>query len=185
MAAIKGVFMAAQEQIEVFAMAIFEPEDIVEVRRLPSGRSTWHRAMDLADDAAEILEDNWRGENIYVGVNPRRRIGGRRGEDVAIGRALVADFDKCDIDTAVGKWERAGLPEPTLVVNSGHGIHIYLRLPDAVPAAEWTRLQKELIALVGSDLRIHDAPRIIRLPGTDNMKSAPVACEIVAEVAIG
>jgi hypothetical protein len=44
---------------------------------------------------------------------------------------------------------------------------------------EWSRLQKEIAARVGSDPVINDPPRIMRLPGFVNHKNTPVPCTIV------
>jgi hypothetical protein len=43
----------------------------------------------------------------------------------------------------------------------------------------WTRCQKRLIALLGSDGAIHDPARIMRLPGFLNHKEPVAACSIV------
>lgn len=78
-------------------------------------------------------------------------------------------------------WQAAGLPKPTLVLQSGHGIHAYWRLDKPLrDLKRWTALQKRLIAAVGSDPSIHDPPRIMRLPGFKNCKARPrVPCHIV------
>ena len=72
-------------QIKRFVRAIYEPDDLVEVRLLPSGRQLWLLAHELAGRARELVRANRAGQNVYVGANPRKQHGGRR-EDVALAR---------------------------------------------------------------------------------------------------
>lgn len=169
----KGVLLsdskAVAEGLDRYVACAFAPDDIVEVRRLPSTRSTFHKAADLPALASELLKDNRDGENIYLGINPRKRVSGTTAEDVLLARCLVADFDNVTPDEVRRRWKEAGLPPATLAVNSGHGVHVYLRLKE--PIADlmlWARLQKALAAKVGSDPVICDPPRIMRLPGFIN-----------------
>ncbi len=165
--------------LSTFARCVFEPEDIVEVRRLPSRKSSWCTAGELPSQAAELLEANNNGENLYVGLNPRREVGGRSAQGVRFGRCLLADFDGTNVERALKQWEGAGLPEPTLAVDSGHGAHVYLRLQKPVEdLGRWRRFQKALIAAVGSDSKVHDPPRVIRLPGFLNHKPPASKCRI-------
>jgi hypothetical protein len=99
---------------------------------------------------------------------------------VACARCLFVDFDGIDPDTARDRWCYADLPTPTLVIASGHGVHAYWRLAEPITdMALWTRWQKRLIALLGSDGAIHDPARIMRLPGFLNHKEPVAACSIV------
>jgi len=76
-------------------------------------------------------------------------------------------------------------PAPTMLVRSGGGVHAWWRLSDAMTDLSlWTRYQRGLAALLGSDGKVCDAPRIMRLPGFDNLKyQPPRPCEIVEAVA--
>ena len=168
--------------IEAYARILFEPSDIVEVRRLPSGRSSWHEAAHLAEVTAGLNRDNDAGQNIYVGASPRRERGGTKAADVLLARCLFTDFDDgIAPGEALERIRQAGLPRPTLLIFSGHGTHAYWRLTEPLTdLAEWTRLQKLLILTVGSDPSVHDPPRIMRLPGLWNRKQEPfIRCEIV------
>ena len=78
------------------------------------------------------------------------------------------------LDEARKRWRVVGMPEPTVVILSGHGVHAYWRLVEPMTnLAEWTAIQKRLIDLLGSDKSIHDPPRIMRLPGFLNVKREP------------
>lgn len=171
---------ATQEELARYAACIFRPMDLVEVRRLPCGQSTWHRAAKLADAAEALLGDNECGQHIYAGANPRCAFGGTRSEDVACARCLFVDFDGIGPDLARDRWESAGLPTPTLTIASGHGVHGYWRLAKRITdLPNWTTLQKKLIVLLDSDRAIHDPARIMRLPGFVNHKEPVAACHIV------
>ena len=169
-----------QEELARYVACVFAPMDVVEVRRLPSGKSTWHQAGKLAEAAESFVQDNQREQHIYVGANPRRARGGTRSKDVACARCLFVDFDKIGIDVARDRWRNAGLPTPTITIASGHGVHAYWRLTEPITdMALWSKLQKGLITLLDSDPAIHDPARIMRLPGFTNHKEPVAACRII------
>ncbi len=170
----------AREELACYAASVFGPTDVVEVRRLPCGRSSWHQAGKLAEAAESLVQDNQHNQHIYVGANPRRVQGGTRGKDVACARCLFADFDGIGSGVTRDRWHSAGLPTPTLTIASGHGVHAYWRLAKPITdMALWSGLQKRLIALIGSDSAIHDPARIMRLPGFINHKGPAAACRII------
>lgn len=172
--------MTPAETIATFSRCLFTDEDIVEVRRLDSCRSTWHAAKDLHLVADELTQENRTGQHIHISANPRRNSGGKASKDVAMCRCLFADLDKTTPDAAQKLLDSTRLPKPTLTVASGHGIHLYWRLAEPITElATWTRFQKDLIALLNSDPAIHDPARIMRLPGFTNHKAPPAPCEIV------
>jgi hypothetical protein len=128
----------------------------------------------------KLLRENENGSAIYAGANPRRATGGTTSNDVVYARCLFADFDNIDVDGARGRWQAAGLPEPTLTINSGHGIHTYWRLTEPISNMDqWRQLQQRLIATVDSDPAIHDPARIMRLPGLMNHKEPAAMCSII------
>ena len=90
---------SSRQAIARYTACVFEPSDIVEIRRLPSGRSTWHQAGKLTEVVKSLTRDNQRKQHIYVSANPRKASGGTKNEDVACARCLFADFD--DIDSIV------------------------------------------------------------------------------------
>jgi len=164
-----------------FSEALFEPDDLVELRPISKGRGLagrrWVRASELWADRRlfdQLWTDNRAGSNIYLGMNPRWGEGGR-AEDVKLARSLWVDFDDgFTPDQARMALQQAQLPNPTVLVNSGHGMHCYWRLDEALSdLGQWTALQRALIGLVGSDPTIHDPPRIMRLPGFLNIKREP------------
>lgn len=159
------------ESLATFAACLWEPDDLIEVRCLPSKKSFWWKAGELARHEADLREMESRGENIYAGANPRRNRGDRDGAGVAPARCVFVDFDNCSIEEAGRRIQEAGLPAPTLILFSGGGVHAYWRLDGPIADfGDWTRRQLGLIAALGSDGKIHDPPRIMRLPGFRNHK---------------
>lgn len=63
--------------------------------------------------------------NLFFGVCPRPRKGCERAWHIRTVPALWADIDHCTPDEAVQRCEKAGLPRPSIIVNSGHGVHLY------------------------------------------------------------
>ena len=168
------------EQVARFVECLYDPSDIVEVRLLPSGESRWGYTSVIELAPSIYAEQNRAGEHIHVGLNPRKGYGGRKAPDVACARCLWADFDDTTIDAVRFKMSETMLPVPTMMVNSGHGIHAYWRLEEPITdLGAWSQWQKDLAALLGSDSSVHDPPRLTRLPGFLNHKEPPAECFII------
>jgi putative DNA primase/helicase len=159
--------------------ALFEPDDLVELRALPEPvKRRWLRAEQVPKVP---VAPAWRGTNIHFGPNPRRRKGGTAA-DVALARCLFVDIERVTAQEAAASVAGAGLPDPTAIVSSGGGVHVYWRLAEPLTDLDiWTARQKALIAALGSDPVVHDSPRVMRLPGTLNHKyNPPRPCAVVA-----
>lgn len=173
---------------------LFKPDDIVEIRALHRGgprRQSWWVATDLSSqnvkDHIKGLER--QGYDIYFGANPRNCNGGGDAKDVSTMRCLFTDLDP-KIKTETISWDDAsiqvlesGLPRPSVVVSSGRGWHLYWVLNDPITDREvWRTAQKSIISKFDlSDEYIHDAPRIMRFPGTRNSKNGNVSKVTVAD----
>jgi len=169
-----------------FSAAIYEPGDTIEVRGIKKGedrpRVKWTTAADLPDLAEALASDNADGWNVYGGINPRPCKYQRGDEVIDLARAVFADFDDSTLADARAKWDTLGLPAPTLVIESGHGAHIYARLTYSCDdLAAWSALQWDLAIATGADVKIKNPERIMRLPGFTNWKREPVPC-CIAEV---
>jgi len=178
--------MSIVEELHALFDALFEPTDKVEFRFLPPMKTKSNQWFDfpgaLINDFGQVAERNKR-QDVYFGVNPRQGNGGRAG-DVEVCRCVFADFDHTTPDTALDTITQAGLPEPTVLINSGHGAHTYWRLEEEVDIPQWRAIQRGLIELLKCDDKIHDPPRIMRLPGTKHVGkhvkgSEPKYCTIV------
>ena len=172
-----------------FISCIFSARDIVEVRQLMNGSSeqSWHFACDLPGEAQNFNDQNLRGFNIYCGVNPRPDFGVCKDANIKICRNLFCDFDKkhfppdCTDQTqyALDKATFAGLPRPTMIIDSGHGRHLYWRFAEPIEPSRWSRGMRLLSEALGSDTTIGNAERIMRLPGLMNCKPPIAPCRIL------
>ena len=173
-----------------YSQAVFDAHDIVELRLLGKSKpiKLWRAAHELPVMYEELLRYNRQGYNIYAGANPRRARGISGDEGVLLARCLFVDFD--DIlpgdgcgpsEFALMRIDEAGLPSPTMVISSGHGVHAYWRLFEPVDdLGRWRQLQERLIAALASDKSIKNPERIMRLPGFLNVKRKPYTeCFIV------
>jgi hypothetical protein len=151
--------MISINQAATFIQTIFEPEDLIEFRpietwtqgarkesrvdyrgvrferfSLRSGSGSWVWWPNKAESA--IAEMTARAEaertNVFFGVCPR--LGGdqrfSQSWQIRIIRVLQADVDDCSPDEALQRCTAAGLPAPTIVVKSGHGVHLYWKLAE-------------------------------------------------------
>ena len=166
----------AQAQVELFSSLIWNPDDLIEVRILPKRQRIYCKANELTNHVDALWELNQDGQNIYVGVNPRIRKGGKT-EDVKCFRTFFVDWDGVSLEYISHAYEAAGVETPTIIIASGHGYHAYWRLKDEAVSvsqmdpASWAAYQRGLIAALNSDPSIKDPPRIMRLPGFLNTKS--------------
>ncbi len=164
------------QQVTTLVGALFEDDDLVEVRAIhPGGKPTlqeWVRACEVGDLYATCVDWNRQDYGVYYGVNPRFREGGKAA-DVQYVRSLCVDFDEPDTpaEALLQRIDDANLPAPTVVVFTGGGHHVYWRLDEPLAdRGEYTGRQKGLIDALGSDKAIHDLPRVMRMPGFKNTK---------------
>lgn len=113
-----------------------------------------------------------RGAGVFCTVNATPH-GRRRAADVTAIRALFADFDGRE----PGEWHAA----PSMIIQSGHGKHAYW-LVDGCPVTGFVEAQKRLALHYGSDFKVHDLPRVMRLPGTWHQKDAEPKMVAVLEL---
>jgi len=177
-----------EEAIE-FLNALFEPEDIIEFRPIPSAGGSppparWTTLAGVDELMPWVRQQERAKRHIYFGANPREKAGGSKAGDVLLARCVFADFDKgATLDHALACIEAARLPHPTILVNSGGGIHAWWRLVEPLlDMAAWTDRQKALAKALGSDRTVHDRPRIMRFPGTVNWKYPEQPVARVAEL---
>jgi len=136
------------------------------------------------DDLRKLNES----ANIFVGVNPRAS---RQGTKAAVHEAICisADLDYRSPDVARLACLGAGLPEPTMLVDSGHGSHVYylFDVPYRFVTPEHLDLFEEagrgFHRAIGADCT-HDVTRLLRVPGLANNKdlrngASPVPCTLV------
>lgn len=129
----------------------------------------------------EITQEFSGEENVYITPNtiyvPFRRV-----ENVRQFRALFLDFDNIGEDkhyVSYNIFELAAqdvIPMPTMIVDSGRGLHVYWRIKNAPYGAlySWQEIEDMLyhrLKHLGADRQATDATRLLRLPNTINSKS--------------
>ena len=159
----------------------------------PNGHH-WKTIPEITDGLFNQLKKlNDLGYGIYYGVNPRTRIGGGKNEDVMFSKCLVADFDakdffdktkpdelaKFNLEYLKSLLNEAKFPIPTAIVLTGGGFHCYWKLDKHLLAEEWQLIQRRLSATLGSDPKIHDPARVLRLPSFYNTKHDPIEVKII------
>jgi hypothetical protein len=136
------------------------------------------KRRDLAAVRGGTLRDLWpwvcamqaQGAGVFCTVN-ETVLGQRKAADVKRVRALFCDFDGKE----PGDWH---LP-PSMVVQSGHGKHAYWLANDC-PLGCFVEAQKRLALHYGSDFKVHDLPRVMRMPGTWHQKGEPVPVRLLS-----
>ncbi len=154
------------------------PDGLIELRHGQDGkinRSAYFGTVDgeIVSAVDYAVAMNREGQNVYVGVNPRKKDTNRRGSandtDVEIAFFQFADLDKKEaVENA-----RGDLPlKPSLVVITGtipnSRPHLYWELEEPVHnLAAWTERQRGIAAALKGDAVINPS-RIMRLAGTVN-----------------
>ena len=112
------------------------------------------------------------------------------------------DFKPGDIPTFTDKEQALeytaktaalGLPFPTFTIDSGHGIHLWYVLDEALPRERWIEVASALWAALGSlhtgfitdPSRKSDAAGLLRLPCTTNTKRNKETKELMPPVPTG
>lgn len=173
------------ETSQKFWDLLFDPLDIVEYRKMPSMRScfasmhpngnnnlngkdvTSYRRVDPVNERKYVIESllksNKTRQDVFFGINPRTRIGGRSGKDTGPYRFLTASF-KQHRSEVKPMWQACGLPTPTAVVSMYDTCLYFMRLSAPVTVEEWKDLQAILIKMTGCQ-PIKTATMMVHAPG--------------------
>lgn len=114
----------------------------------------------------ELELANSSGCGVFVTVNETDGRG-RRAENITAVRALFVDDDSCQLAPDAPEFERC---RPNISVRSGRGLHAYWTLLPGAPLEAFTEAQETLALHFGTDPKVKDLPRVMRLPGTLWMK---------------
>ena len=157
----------------------------------PGGKPGERRLLtrDIADIRAFVACYDQPGRATYFCASPIRAGETWRNKSTVGELALLhADLDRKSIveDPDAILRVLAQLPlQPTAVVSSGHGYHVYFALTEALAATAETiarveGLNRKLAAVLAGDA-VYDVSRLMRLPGSTNCKDpdAPVKVEVV------
>jgi hypothetical protein len=135
--------IAIPVDLQRFLAAVFDPQDLVLIRPIEvyTEKGRKHSrviykhvnhlvAKDVASDGVwtRLLSMAAREKaNLFFGVCPR--FGGGEKFDLAwqirVVRTLWADLDNCTPEEALERCQTAGLSRPSIILRSGHGVHLY------------------------------------------------------------
>jgi hypothetical protein len=136
----------------------------------------------------QIQQKQAEGYNVYFGINLRYKTPRKSGNLTTTSRVslFILDFDHTTIEDAKNQLMTVGLPTPTVLVNSGHGVHAHYFLDRNLPVKIGDPLFKKFIhhyvLKIRIDTKVCSAAGIIRIPGTINIKADATThplCEIV------
>lgn len=161
---------------DLFYKALFEgSEDFIEVRLLHKDekpQTFFFTLKELMNYPAP------QDKNVYIGIFQRGKKGNGKIENCTKTNAIYLDFDGMDLTEINYRIDMAGLPQPSMIVNSGHGYHCYWLLEEAV-GREVEPVIKAMQNLLEADAKATDPARILRVPDTMNVKGDPVKCELI------
>lgn len=209
---------SAPAEVVSFVNALFDPQDLVCLRFIETWTENGQKKSDVKQRhwlKAKTLcrPETWStlaeqaaigNANQFFGVCPRFAREFDLAAQIRLVRTLWADLDHCSVAEAKQRCVDALLPEPSVIVNSGNGVHLYWLLTepyaiddvgDPVPKSEIDKqtlspktqhvqaIQQGMALKIGGDAT-HDLSRILRLPETLNRKDArngkePVPCTLV------
>ena len=116
--------------------------------------------------------------NVYIGIFQRSIKGKGTIESCNMTNAIYLDFDNMALDEIQYRIDNSRLPLPSMIVNSGHGYHVYWLL-DKPAGKEIKPITDKLAELLKADTVATDTARVLRIPDTMNVKDDPVPCKLV------
>ena len=167
--------------------------ELIEIRCLGTQLPPYQRFFSSIEEVIarqDAILAHSKKANIYFGVCPRIE---KKGGKSSVGRlnCLWVDLDAKDYGEgkpeALKKLGAFPIP-PTIIVDSGNGYHAYWRLKESESintSSDILRLEahlKGLACAIGGDSKATDLPRILRLPGTLNLKNPknPIPVTVVS-----
>ena len=181
-------FKVEMKHAESFLRSWFrdlKEHELIEIRLLAPAEQKFFASV---DDCIDWLQQVDFSTNVYYGVHPRLRERGQ-AEDVSSIIGLFADIDGYKA-APTGNYQtqkhESGLRAINLIgdsrrltmIDSGNGIHILkpFDTPQSVTQSVrdlYERAQRGFVARLGGDPRAVDIARVLRLPGSMNVKSVP------------
>lgn len=144
---------------------------MVEERGGGNNRPLWFRSpAELAAALPRLADTAYQeGRSLFFGVLPRKARGNGTREGVAAGWVAWADVDFKETPEQELDARLAAVPAPSITVRSGHGLHLYWLMQERTDPAVLEGLSQRIAAAIGAD-SCHDCARVLRLPGSLNLK---------------
>lgn len=138
----------------------------------------------------EIVEEEKGNNDVYIAPNTMYKKQ-RRVNNIRQFRALFQDLDIQNLNFSkeeviyliyIMHYENK-IPKPSMIVDSGRGLHIYWRITNAPFGAlhTWQELEDYLyyrLKHLGADRKATDGARVLRLPNTLNSKNNAL-CKVI------
>lgn len=142
-----------------------------EVRRIgPSGvHSLWFDLGEYEHSTIERVIGGQGDDDIYYGVLARPTRGARSC------KPSTTPLLWCDVDNKVVGGDQylalslVKMLDPNIIVASGHGYHGYWRLEYPIGWEDASEMMRAIARTIKGD-HVHDAARLLRLPGYRNLK---------------
>ena len=136
----------------------------------------------------EVVQEQQGLEDVYITPNSFY-IPKRSNDNIRHFRALYIDLDIKEFSKTETFYQiymlaaKGKIPKPTMIVDSGRGLHLYWRIDHAPKGAAytWQELEDYLysnLKPLGADLKATDSARVLRLPSTINSKNNSI-CEVL------
>jgi hypothetical protein len=141
----------------------------------------------------ELVLQQWdrKDRGTFFAVNTLRPGQARRAKETVHEITCLhadLDLDKIDAtrDVILARLDQLPYP-PSKIVHSGHGLHVYFLLSEALPATPGLITQVEgllrsLANILGGDPAVAEVARIMRLPGSFNTKNGErIPVEVITD----
>lgn len=133
------------------------------------------------DGIREIIEEQEYKTDVFITPNTMY-IPDRNANNIRQFRALYVDIDNIEGDQMYIGFKvlelasKGVIPQPSMMVNSGRGIHLYWRIKHAPYSAiyTWQNIEDMLIYRLkhlGADSTASDCSRVLRIPNTINSRN--------------
>lgn len=153
----------AHAQAERFLALLGKDPATARLRAFPHKKSQRKQEIGARKGGWDLEQaTRWNAtRGVYMVIND----GGDKREEITACRALFVEWDDRPIDWQLQAWRELGLPEPSLIVTTGHSAHTYWVLEEPMPKEAWEPLQRRLIEHCQSDPACKDPNRVMRVPG--------------------
>lgn len=175
-----------------FFKALFKKfSGYIEIRTIDTNypvTSYWIPTTNMMKINSTLKNIDSKKTNVYFGVCPRNV---KEGKEINVNQlnCLWVDIDcKNEEEKNIKREEISNFSKsPSAVINSGHGLHCYWILDEPYSFKEEERLDikriiKGLSMALGGDTKAHDLSRLLRVPGTYNIKNPDTPLEVKFEV---
>jgi hypothetical protein len=183
-----------QRTIELLFREFFKKhEGLIELRFISKTSGTpiskFYQFSDINEDVIKDVQKLNINYHVFFGINPRPLDRKKKQEDIKNIVCLWVDLDGKDFkggkEEALNKIKRFS-PAPNIIVDSGNGYHSYWVLKEPIiniddkGRLEFKRILSGIISKLNADSHAVNLDRVMRLPGTFNIKKEePLECQII------